>query len=121
MKKIFFVYIAISVLCVIIAQVYALFGHGLRSAYMDYMFLYPLVGGAIVFLFPRGKKNSRLGYNLYNSGLAALTAGALLRGIVEIAGTGSPWIACFTAVGGLLTAAGTALCLLRKGLHYGTD
>jgi hypothetical protein len=114
MKKRFFVYMAISVLCVIIAQVYALFGHGVRSAYMDYMFLYPLVGGAIAFLFFRGKKKSRLGYNLYNSGLAALTVGALLRGIVEIAGTGSPWISCFTAAGWLFTAAGTLLCLLRK-------
>jgi hypothetical protein len=46
---------------------------------MDLMFLYPLIGGATVFtgfkLLGAMAHISRLGYNLYNSGIGFLLAG----------------------------------------------
>jgi hypothetical protein len=107
-------YFAVSAICVIVANVYALYGHGVRSDAMDFMFLYPLVGGVIIKIlsmllyddYSRGLK--RVGVNLYNSGLAALTCGALLRGIVEIAGTDSVYISWFFVAGWVMVACGTA-------------
>jgi len=51
---------------------------------------------------------SRIGYNLYNSGIASLTVAAMLAGVMEIAGTGSRWILWIRASGIMLLAAGIA-------------
>ena len=108
------VYLAASVLCIAATNVYALFGHGVRSAAMDFMFLYPLLGGSLVFfaiaslpaaLAKKIARRSRLGYNLYNSGIASLTSAAMLTGVMEIAGTGSRWIQLIKALGIALLAA----------------
>ena len=118
-KRTALVYGAVALGCLVITNVYALFGHGVRSAAMDFMFLYPAVGGALVFAllqlaFPCNirRRYFRPGYNLYNSGIAALTAGAMLRGIVEIAGTDSGLIGIFFLLGWLLVAAGVAVAAL---------
>ena len=108
-------YFVASVICVVITNVYALYGHGIRSGSMDFMFLFPFVGGTLVFLsaaFLTSRlpekvcKISRVGYNLYNSGIAALTSAAMLTGIMEIAGTGSKWIQYIKVAGIVLSAAG---------------
>jgi hypothetical protein len=113
-------YLAAAVLCVLVANIYALFGHGVRSAAMDTMFAYPLVlGGAVKILsslvrgdYGHGAK--RVGVNLYNSGLAALTCGALLRGIVHIAGTDSSYIPWFFVAGWGMALGGVTAMLYRK-------
>jgi hypothetical protein len=110
----------VSVLCVIVANVYALFGHGVRSDAMEYMFLYPLIGGFVIKIlstlavgdYSRGRK--RVGVNLYNSGLAALTCGALLRGIVEIAGTDSSYIHWFFVIGWAMIVCGMLGVIWRR-------
>lgn len=95
-KRTFFVYILLSIIAIIIDNVYSLFGHGIRSNAMTYMFLYPLLGGAIVFgilgkLFPDVLqfKSYRFAYNIYNAGIATVTIASFLVGIMEIAGTAS--------------------------------
>ena len=109
------VYFAVSILCIVITNIYALFGHGVRSESMDFMFLFPLIGGSVLFLLAaflwphlpeRLRDMSRMGYNLYNSGIAALTTAAMLTGIMEIAETGSKWIQYIRIAGYIL--AGTA-------------
>ena len=113
------VYLAAAVLCLVITNVYARFGHGIRSDSMDFMFLYPLLGGTLVFLTAAGLSCllpvrlsviTRIGCNLYHSGIASLTSAAMLTGIMEIAGTGSPWISYLFSAGILLLAAGLS-CL----------
>jgi hypothetical protein len=116
-------YSAVSAGCLVITHVYALFGHGARSASMDWMFLYPLAAGAgvfslLAFLRPRlpGRFQavSRAGYNLYNSGIAVLTSAAMLTGIMEIAGGGSPWIR-YIRGGGYILAGAAVIC---QGARY---
>jgi hypothetical protein len=113
-------YLCVAGLCVVITNVYALFGHGVRSDAMDFMFLYPLVGGGVflcIFLLLKKHETDpgfRFCRNAYNSGLAALTAGALLQGIVEIAGTGSGLIRYFFIAGYALCAAGAGGMLWRR-------
>ncbi|MDR1733351.1 MAG: hypothetical protein LBR73_00485 [Oscillospiraceae bacterium] len=106
-------YSALSLLCVLLTNVYALFGHGIRSQAMDLMFLYPLIGGSLVVTYCLCKELlPRTGFNLFNAGLTTLTVGAFLSGILEIAGTASPYIPGFYIIGGVLCAAGSIIALL---------
>lgn len=113
------VYLAVSAFCIIFDQVYAVFGHGVRSASMSFMFLYPLTGGVSVFLLlhfisPAVSAGPyRLFYNAYNSGLAALTLRSMLYGIFEIAGTSSPYLTAFTVCGWTMMITGILILLLN--------
>jgi hypothetical protein len=105
-NKTVFVYLAISAFTFIINKVYAIFGHGVSSDAMTWAFLYPLIGGALFFLLlglllPRINyfAGYRLLYNSYNSGIAVLTVGSLLKGVMEIAGTNSPYLKMYTMIG----------------------
>jgi hypothetical protein len=80
---------------------------------MSLLFAYPLLAGALIFqslslFMPAADAvpRYRLWFNLYNSGVAALTAGSLLRGIFEIAGTASPYTVCFPIAGWLMIGIG---------------
>lgn len=116
-------YLALSFLMVIIDEVYGLFGHGVTSASMSWMFLYPLLGGTLVLLLialliPEAAHADgfRLSFNLYSSGIAALTAASLLKGILEIAGADSPYTMMFFIAGWTFTASGL-LVFLSKPLR----
>ena len=120
LRKTIIVYLALSVFCVFFDRVYALFGHGVRSASMSFLFLYPLVAGAVPYLLlwifkPRREvPGFRLFYNVYNSGIAMLTIQSMLNGIMEIAGTASVYNVIFTICGSILTIAGAAAYLIRR-------
>ncbi|MGE4548332.1 MAG: hypothetical protein AB7C89_02140 [Intestinibacillus sp.] len=105
-RKTVFVYLALAFAAVAVNLIYGAFGHGVHAAAMTFMFLYPLVGGALVFLlcglrFPalRRVRGYRLCYNAYHSGIATLTVSSFLHGILEIAGTSSPFTAGLYAFG----------------------
>lgn len=113
MKRTIEVYLILAFAAVLTDNIYALFGHGVRSASMTWMFLYPLLGGALVYLLielliPRlsAAAGFRLSCNLYNSGIALLTVGNFLRGILEIAGTESAYVPVFSIAGWGFAAAG---------------
>jgi hypothetical protein len=100
------VYLAASLLCVLFNAVYAKYSHGVSSAGMTYMFIYPLTGGVVVcILFAAVRKLPLPGIftvNSYNSGIAALTTGSCLKGVFEIAGTASPYQPLFMIAGVLM-------------------
>jgi len=102
-------YFIASIICVAVANVYALFGHVVRSVSMDLMFLYPLIGGIVLFAFI----SSRVSYNLYNSGIATLTSAAMLDGIIEIAGTSSNKIRYIRVFGIILIIAAAVIKLIK--------
>ncbi|CDM69915.1 putative membrane protein [Clostridium bornimense] len=102
------IFVISTIFAFIFNKVYGIFGHGVTSPYMTYMFLYPLVGGVlfygIIMLFIPSivnKKKYRFFYNIYNSGIAILTVGSLLRGVMEIAGTSSFYLMVYTLIGWL--------------------
>ena len=77
---------------------------------MDWLFLWPLPGAVFHSLFYICRKRpGRAAANLLAAGLATLTAGSLFKGILEIAGTSSPYEAAFFVIGGLLISAGAGL------------
>ena len=99
------VYAAAATLCVLFNNIYALFSHGVRAAAMTWMWLYPMAGAALyvlcALLLPQllTAPKYRLCTRLWTAGLATLTVGALLRGILDIAGATSPYLLAYTVVG----------------------
>ena len=104
-----YVYLLISLFCVLFGGVYELYSHEIYSNYMIYAFLFPLMGGTLVFLSLlvfRLRLPKRLSQNLYHAGIAALTVGCILEGVVEIYGTTNDLIRIYFIVGTALVAAG---------------
>lgn len=90
-KRLFITYIMLSALCFIFSAIYNRFSHGVTSPYMTYLCLFPIILGAVPNLILLIKKvlPGQLSMNLYNTGLAAIILSSAMRGIFEIAGTGS--------------------------------
>ena len=113
--KIILSYILITLFCILFSLVYEHFSHGVYSDYMLYMFLFPLIGGVLIFsmiglvrFLPIPK---RLVINLYNSGIATLTIGSCLNGVLEIYGTNSDLISIYWLLGGFLTLSASLIYL----------
>ena len=104
-KKTGITYLILTVVTVIIEKIYRLFGHGVTSPAMTWMFLYPLAGGLLIYLVSRTKigivdaERFRSFSNLYHSGIATLTVASFLKGVLEIAGTDSVYLPYFYIVG----------------------
>lgn len=85
-----FVYLLVSLFCVLFGAVYEHYSHEVYSGYMIYAFVFPLAGGVLPFaLISRYGRRvpGRLSLNLYNAGIAALTVGSIMKGVMEIYGT----------------------------------
>ncbi len=87
-------YGGISLFCLIIFIIYDQFSHNVRSPYMTWLFIWPLVLGMIPAVLLRLIRilpsPGRFTWNVYNSGVAAVTVSSMMRGVFEIAGTASP-------------------------------
>lgn len=118
LKKTAMAYVWVSLAAVVVNNVYGLFSHGVGSAAMSWMFLYPLIGGTGVYfliylLVPQVGccMGYRLFTNIYNSGIATLTVGSFLKGILDIAGTASQYVPLFFIIGLILAIMGIAVLL----------
>lgn len=103
-----FAYLAVSLFCLLFGAVYESFSHGVYSNAMVYAFAFPLcLGtvpyfGALAFLkkpIPRGAAA-----HLWAFGIATLTVGSILRGVLEIYGTDSDLLIAYPIAGGALLA-----------------
>ena len=99
------------------AAVYEAFSHQVYSNYMLFAFLFPLLGGllpcaALSALPPRCHPDA-LSRCLHGAGIAALTAGSLFRGVLEIYGTTSRLGIVYWLAGGVLLTLGLLHTVLR--------
>ena len=108
-KKILLTYLGVAIVCIVVDRIYSIFGHGVYSAAMSLMFLYPFLAGVIYFiLFVLLLKKTHLSFgfrlfkNLYASMVTLLTVRSFLQGIFEIAGTNSPYLVYFYYVSALM-------------------
>lgn len=105
-----FAYLLLGLGCALFGAVYERFSHEVYSFYMLYAFLFPLAGGAAPFLglalFGAGRAVPGAARGLYHCGIATLTTGSILRGILEIYGTTNALTKLYWIVGSLLCAAG---------------
>jgi hypothetical protein len=122
--KIATVYLGIAAFCILFDNIYALFGHGVRSAAMSYMFLYPLLCGTLIFgffsLFIRRSdhlKSFRFSFNVYNSGIATLTVASAIKGVFEIAGTASDHLILFFYAGWIMLGLGVLFYIISLLLN----
>lgn len=93
-------YLIGSILCIIINFIYSLFGHGVHSNYMTYMFIIPLfLGPTSVLANIYDNKEAR---DFAFCGIVTLVIGFFIKGVFEIAGTSSPFQGVFFYVGCIL-------------------
>ncbi len=87
-KKTIKVYAIISLISIIFSYVYEQFSYGVYSYFMRLLFIVPLVGGVIIYgvVYLKKIKVTRISYSLWNSGIAILMSGMLIRGIINISG-----------------------------------
>lgn len=112
-----FIYLLLSIFCGLFGAIYELYSHEVYSFYMIYAFAFPLVGGVLPFCIlnmarPRKYPNS-LSRNLYHSGIAALTVGSIVRGVLDIYGTDNALTKYYLPAGAVLIAAGIAVYLAQ--------
>lgn len=112
-KKITFTYIIVSIFTSIFGAIYECFSHGVYSNYMIYAFLFPLIGGALLFSQLRILPN-KLSLNLYNSGIATLTVGSIMKGVLNIYGTSNSLINVYFVVGIILICISSIFYILNR-------
>ena len=102
-----------TVFCALFGAVYELFSHEVWSCFMIGAFAFPLLLGAIPFFLmqKRGKPFPGRTADLVHAGVAALTVGSILQGVLEIYGTSNPLTAAYWAAGGVLVSVGWLLTL----------
>jgi len=101
-----------TLFCITLNYIYSLFGHGVSSPYMSYAFVFSLGLGVVGFIvLGRLKLDHRIAFNLYNAGVATLTVGSILRGIIDIAGADTPYPVYYFFVGTVFVAIGGLLYL----------
>ncbi len=117
-RKRFGIYAGITLFCAAFFLIYDQFSHGVRSPYMTFLFLWPLVLGLLPYLIlgyvPGIRRPGRLAENLYHPGVACLTVGSALRGIFDIAGTTSDYQQWLMAAGYGFLAAGIGAYILKR-------
>jgi len=101
--------------------VYENFSHGVFSNWMIFLFLFPLLGGvlptlALLGLGERLWLPDRAVRNLWNCGVATLTVGSSVAGVLEIYGTTSDYLPVYGIVGGILVIAGALTYGLRRAV-----
>ncbi len=119
-RKTAFVYLLVSLFCVLFGAVYESYSHEVYSYYMIYAFVFPLAGGTLIFSVLSFANINRypnaVSRKLYHSGIAALTVGSLVRGVLDIYGTTNTLAKYYWYVGFILIGVSIIifLCSLRK-------
>jgi hypothetical protein len=101
------IYVFTAILCIAFNYIYSLFSHGVSSPFMSYAFVFSLVLGVVGFaVIGRLDLDNRIAFNLYNAGIATLTVGSILRGIIDIAGADTTYPVYYFSVGTVFIAIG---------------
>lgn len=119
--KIAFVYLLITLFLVLFGAVYEVFSHEVYSFYMLYAFAFPLVGGVLPFSVMnicRWKRYPHpLARNLYHSGIATLSIGSIVQGVLDIYGTTNSKTQVYWYVGILLVILGIVFDLWKHAVN----
>ena len=110
------IYLLVACFCALFGGIYEHFSHGVYSYSMLYAFAYPLLGGALPFLALGLSRRRRLPVapesTLYHCGIATLTLGSIIEGVLEIYGTTNYLTICYPYAGWLLVGIGFFVWLI---------
>ena len=112
-----FVYLLIAIFVAFFGAVYEHYSHGVYSYSMLYAFAYPLIGGTMLFslFFMCGFSHPpAFARNAWHSGVATLTVGSIVKGVLEIYGTDSSLRAIYTPVGVMFLLVAVMFYILKK-------
>lgn len=111
-----FVYLIISIFLAVFGAVYEHFSFGVYSYFMLYAFAFPLVGGCLpaMLLMLRSHVHEPLPIAvwLYRCGIATLSIGSIIRGVLEIYGTDNALTGWYWYIGGGLCVVGGILYII---------
>lgn len=97
------IYIIATVLCILFSIIYESFSHGVISNFMIFSFLIPLLLGVVstylIYFFKKEKLPTALENNFYNAGVATLTFGSIIEGVLEIYGTTNIKVYAYLVIG----------------------
>ncbi|MCR5293978.1 MAG: hypothetical protein K6E30_02230 [Lachnospiraceae bacterium] len=85
------IYLGVSLFTALFGAIYERFSHEVYSYFMIYAFAFPLAGGVLPFFLLGTVKTKRypntvLRY-LFHAGIATLTVGSIMKGVLDIYGT----------------------------------
>jgi hypothetical protein len=116
-KKTVIIYVFTTLFCIAFAYIYSLFSHGISSPFMSYTFVFSLVLGVVGYtVLGWLHLGNRTACNLYNAGIATLTVGSILQGIIDIAGADTRYPVWYFLVGTIFVAIG-GLMIFYEGIH----
>lgn len=100
-KKMQMIYAGVTAFCIIGTIIYEHFSYGEYSILMRISFLFPLLGGVVLYGGLRKWKRPILtmAYCLWNSGIAIFISGCLVGGIITISGRSFAYGSCYWATG----------------------
>ena len=103
--------------CALFGAVYELFGHEVYSYFMIYAFAFPLLLGAVPFFLMQKRAIPFPGKaaDLIHAGVAALTVGSIVQGVLEIYGTSNPLTVAYWLAGGTIIAVGWLSARSKRG------
>ncbi len=100
------IYIIVTLTCILFSIIYESFSHGVISNFMIFSFVVPLVFGVginyMFYFFKIKKLPSRIQNKIYNAGIATLTIGSIMEGVLQIYGTTNSKIYVYLVVGIIL-------------------
>lgn len=111
------IYLAASLVIVAAAWVYGLFSHGVYSPFMTYAFVIPLMLGAAPHIAAALSRRANKGESIHRiltdeavcdlqlAVIATLTAGSLLKGVLDIYGTTNRLLIGYPVLAAAITAA----------------
>lgn len=115
-----FVYLFISLFCALFGGIYEIFSHEVYSYYMIYGFAIPLAGGVLPFFslaFSSIRPPGRISRELYHSGIAALTVGSIIKGVLDIYGTTNRLVFVYLIAGGGLILIGLVIYASERNVE----
>ncbi len=116
-----FIYLLAALFCAFFGGGYELFSHEVYSYYMIYAFAFPLAGGTLPFLmlglFRPSHFPNAVCRSLYHAGIATLTMGSIMSGVLEIYGTTNALVDIYWYVGIPLAAIGMIIYLVQSKMR----
>lgn len=91
-----------ALFCALFAAVYESFSFGVYSYFMLFAFGVPLLGCSLpysIIIFRNKNIPDMLALRLWNSGIAILTVGSIIQGVIEIYGTTNHFIIIYLIAG----------------------
>ena len=110
-QKLILIDLIATLFCALFGAVYEAFGHGVYSYGMLYAFAFPLALGVLpLYLIEilRAPYPGKALRELWHAGIAALTVGSIVTGVLEIYGTTNPLTLVYWILGGVAVLTGIA-------------